>query len=105
MRQPEPVEETLDSFEAEKQFKRILTEVKRDGTRTIIEEDGQPVAVIMSIDDLREMQREADFRVFREIGELFKDEPLEKIEEEVNKAVREVREERYLRSIEGSSQQ
>lgn len=104
MQQPEPSEETIDSIEAEKQFKRIIRNVREQGTRTYIEEDGEPVAVVVSIVDLREMQREADFKVFWDIGQLFKDEPLETIEDEVAKAVREVREERYLRSLESPSQ-
>lgn len=98
-------EESLDSLEVQKQLKRILQEVRQHGTPTIIEEDGEQVAAIISIDVLRKLQRDEDFRVFEEISQRFMDEPLEKLEAEIADAVREVREERYRKTQSATSDQ
>lgn len=57
-----------------------------------------PVAAIVSIDDLERLerldaQRDADFRIFDEIGAAFADQTPEQIEEQVNRAVSKVRDE------------
>lgn len=91
--------ESVDSANIPQQFQRILREVREHGTPTVIESDGEPVAAIVSIDDWMYIQRNKAFKVFDEIGQLYNDEPLAKIETEVAKAVRETREERRRKSI------
>ena len=93
MQQRERTMKTLNSTEAQQQFQRILREVGEGNTRALIEEDGQLVAALISVADLKQLERNENFKIFEEISRIYKDEPMEKIEQEVTKAVREVREE------------
>ena len=94
MRQCERTMKTINSNEAQQEFQRILRQVREEQARTLIEEDGQTVAAIISAEDLRQLERSEDFAIFEEISQRYKDQPLEQIEREVAQAVREAREER-----------
>jgi hypothetical protein len=94
MQQRERMLKTLNSTEAQEQFQRILREVGEGKTRALIEEDGRIVAALVSVADLQQLERNEDFKIFEEISQAYKDEPLEKIEQEVARALRETREER-----------
>lgn len=94
----EPTTHTIDAAEATQRWSHLLEEVSRRETRVIVERGGVPVAAIISTDDLErfrryEAEREKDFAILDEIGEAFKDVPPEEIEQEVGKALAEVREE------------
>ena len=91
-----PKTQTLGTTEARQQFSKLLNEVFREETRVIVEKNGIPVAAIISAKDLEwlekyEEQRREHFAVLDRIGEKFKDVPIEEIEREVDRAVREVR--------------
>jgi prevent-host-death family protein len=94
MQQRDRTMKTLNSTEAQEQFQHILREVREGTIRALIEEDGRLVAALVSVADLQQLERNEDFAIFEEISQVYKDEPLEKIEQEVAKAVREAREER-----------
>lgn len=87
-----PATEILSATEARQQFSRLLNRAFRGNVRILVEKGGIPVAAIVSARDLERLQREDDeeeeFRVHREIGELFKDVPLDELEREVANAIR-----------------
>ena len=82
--------------EARPQLSELLNRVHDREMRVMISKGNLPVAAIVSIDDLERLnqldaQREADFEVFREISAAFADQAPEEIEEQVDRAVAEVR--------------
>jgi prevent-host-death family protein len=90
--------QTLNVSDARKQFSTLINQVAKKETRVLVEKSGAPVAAIVSAEDLVRLQqfdeqRERDFAVLAEIGEAFKDVPPEEIEQEVRKALTEVRDE------------
>lgn len=92
-----PKTQTLGATEARQQFSKLLNEVFRGETRVVVEKNGIPVAAIISAEDLEQLDRYQEerrerFAVLDRIGEAFKDVPLEEIEREVDRAVREARE-------------
>lgn len=96
LRKPQPTTKAVSAADACGQWDELLDEVSRQDTRLVVERDGKPVAAVISARDLErfsiyEAQRERDFSVLFEIGEKFKDVPLEELEREVAKAVAEVR--------------
>jgi hypothetical protein len=65
----------------------------------LVEKSGVPIAAIISADDLErferlESKRGERFRLLEEMRRAFKDQPLEEIEQEVARAIAEVRNER-----------
>ena len=102
MREMEPTTETVDAAEAGLHWRELLDKVSRGEGRVIVEDNGAPVAAIISAADLEQLnrleaQRQADFAILDEIGEAFKDVPIEEIEREVAKAIAEVRAENRQR--------
>lgn len=92
----EPVTKTVKASEARQQWSELLNEVFKRETRVVVEKSGVPVAAIVSTEDLARMvafekQREQRFKILDEIGEAFKDVPLEELEQEVTRAVAEAR--------------
>lgn len=93
MREREPImTKTLKASQAREQFSQLLNQVFKSQTRVLIEKSGIPVAAIISVADLErlnqlEEERQREFAVLDEIGEAFKDVPLEEIEREVVKAL------------------
>ncbi len=88
--------QTVSASEARHEFTKLLGQVKRQGSRVLVEEHGVPVAAIISAQDLvqlnrLEREREQDFDILDELGSAFADVPAEAIEREVAKAVAEVR--------------
>lgn len=80
------------------QLNSLVNRVYRHEARVVVEKNGIPVAGIVSADDLRRLdqldrQREADFEVFDELPEAFKDVPDDEIEREADRALAHVREE------------
>ncbi len=89
---------TIKASEARQQFSQLLNEVFRRESRVLVEKSGIPVAAIISAQDFQrlarlEAERNNDFAILREIREAFRDVPAEKIEQEVAKALSEVRKE------------
>ena len=93
MAEPEPImTKTMKLTDARQHFSEVLNQVFRGKTRVLVEKSGIPVAGIVSASDLErlsrfEEQRARDFAILDEIGEAFKDQTPEQIEQEVAKAV------------------
>jgi prevent-host-death family protein len=93
---PKPKNQRMQTPEVTEQLPDLLDAVVLGETRVIIERDGDPVAAIVSAEDLRrwlrfDRHREEEFRIIDELREAFKDVPPEEIEREADRAVAEIR--------------
>ncbi len=96
MREREPMIQTMKVTDVRQGFNQLLNRVFKRETRVLIEKSGIPVAAIISAEDLErltqlEAERRRDFAILDEIGQAFKDVPPEEVEQQVAKAVAEVR--------------
>ncbi len=96
MQEPEPMTKTIKASVARQQFSKVLNDVFRGKSRVVVEKSGIPVAAIISASDFKrlarlEAERNRDFAILDEMREAFKDVPAEEIEQEVAKALSEVR--------------
>ena len=87
---------TMAISEVENALSSVVAAVSRNETRVILEQDGSPVAAIISAADLEqlaryELARAERFKVIDELREAFKDVPDEEIEREADRAVAEIR--------------
>lgn len=87
---------TVNLSEVEDAISSVINTVRQDNTRVLIEENGIPVAAVISGADLErfihyERQRAERFKVLDEIREAFKDVPAEEIERETDRIVAELR--------------
>lgn len=78
------------------QLRTVLNDVRRTHERVLVEDDGGPVAAIISATDFEkliqfEAERERDFAVVGEMNAAFADVPFDEIEAEAAKALAEVR--------------
>ena len=94
--QPEPETESLEITGVESDFVSLVHNVAQKQSRVLVEEEGTPVAALVSLADYRQLtrldeQRAEDLRVVSEIQELFGDIPPEELEREIDLAVAEVR--------------
>ena len=90
--------QTMKISDVKQQLNRLVNEIYHQGTRIVVEKSGIPVVGIVSIDDLRRLERldqerEAFFRALDEFAAGFRDQSPEEIERETAKALAEVREE------------
>ena len=90
---------TVKASEARERWRELLDGVFRREARVVVEKSGIPVAAIISVQDLRlleraEVQRMRDFAVLEEMSQAFRDVAPEELEREADRAVRQVREER-----------
>lgn len=88
--------QVMNASDARAQWSQLLNKVFRNQTRVVVEKSGIPVAAVISAAELErftklEEQRERNFAVLDEIGEKFKDVSAQEIEQEVNKALINVR--------------
>jgi prevent-host-death family protein len=77
----------------------VVDQVFRGKTRVLVERSGVPVAAVISARDLErlnrlEAARRETFRPLFETAEAFKDIPAEELEQEVSRALEQVRAER-----------
>lgn len=91
--------QVMKASDVRQQWSQLLNNVFRGKTRVVVEKSGIPVAAVISAEDLRrfqklEEQRAQRFKVLDRIGEAFKDVPEDEIEQEVKKAITEVRAEK-----------
>ena len=98
MNPQQPTAPTMKISEVKQQFNRLVNQIYRQRTRLVIEKSGTPVAGIVSIDDLRRLERldqerEELFLALHEFAKGFRDRSPEEIERETAKALAEVREE------------
>ena len=94
--------QTVEASRVGQEWGRLLTTVIHAETRVRVEEDGKPVAAIVSADDLDRLNRMDAERVERlkiidQIRDKFRDVPPEEIEREVARAIAEVRAENRSR--------
>jgi prevent-host-death family protein len=94
--QPEPVTQILDLADFDEALTSVVAQVSRREARVLVEEHGEPVAVIISIDDMRRFSRLEDsnkerFAVFDRIEAAFADVPIDEIETEADRAIAAVR--------------
>ncbi len=86
----------MKSSDVRKEWSQLLNSVFKDQTRVVVEKSGIPVAAVISAEDLEkfkrlEEQREQNFSILEEIGEKFKDVSTQEIEQEVSKALKQIR--------------
>ena len=100
--------QVMKASEVRQQWSQLINKVFRNQTRVVVEKSGIPVAAVISAEDLErltklEEQRERNFAILDEIGEKFKEVSAKEIEEEVNKALRQVRADNRRKSSTGKS--
>ena len=88
--------QVMKASDVRQQWSQLLNKVFTDKRRIIVEKSGIPVAAVISAEDLErltrlEEQRERNFAILDEIGEKFKDIPVQEIDREVSKALAQVR--------------
>jgi prevent-host-death family protein len=84
--------------EAREKFADLLGRVHDDNEAVIVEKEGKPVAVVISLPDyelLQQITRERFFQTVREIQEANKDVNPEEIYSDVTEVVEQVRQEMY----------
>lgn len=97
--------QVLKFTEARPRLSELLNAVFRHETRVLIRKGSIPVAAIVSVEDLERLnrwdaEREQAFAVFEEVSAAFADQAPERIEQEVARALAEVRaDERTRRGI------
>lgn len=96
MREPQPATETMKISEVKQQLNSLVNRVYRHETRIMVEKSGIPVAGIVSVQDLRRLdrldrERAERFKILEEFGEAFKDVSPEELERETARAIAEVR--------------
>ena len=99
MREQEPMTQTMKASDARQQWSQILNSVFRGETRVLVEKSGIPVAAIISAEDLKrftsiEALRRERFKALEDTWEAFKDVPPEEAEQEVTRALAQVREQK-----------
>ncbi len=91
-----PTAEATDVSEATRQIGTILDQVRREESRVVVEQNGVPIAAVVSAGDLRRLPRLDEERAERyaipeAMRALLKDVPSEELEREVANALAEVR--------------
>jgi len=99
MGQQQPPTQTMKAFDAHQEWSHLLHRVSRHETRVLVEQDGVPVAAIVSAEDLEylqqlDQQRQRDLATLRASQEGFRDEPPDEVERQIAQALAEVRAER-----------
>ena len=98
MQHQQPTTSTMKISDVKQQLNRLVNQIYRQRTRIVVEKSGIPVVAIVSIDDLRRLERldrerEELSLALHEFAASFKDRSPEEIERETAKALAEVREE------------
>lgn len=88
--------QTLKASAVRSNWSKLLNQVFKEQTRVIVEKSGIPVAAVISAEDLSrltrlEEERNERFKVIDRMRAAFKDIPDDEIEQQVDKAVAEVR--------------
>lgn len=90
--QEQPTTQTMTAVEARARFSQVLDDVCRRRTRVVVEKRGIPVAAVVSINDLEQLQLLAEQRsvamaVLQQSWDAFKDVDPTTVEQEVAAAV------------------
>lgn len=88
--------DTIALTDAEKRFAQVVARVTETQTRIVVEEDGIPIAAVISTKELDRLDRfdaewDAGWEVLDEIGAAFRDVDPDEIERETALALAEVR--------------
>lgn len=107
MRERQPVTQTMTTIDTQRDFGRLVKRVSKNQTRVVVEENGQPVAALVSPDDLDQLRRldsyrEDPWRVIDEIHARNRDKDPEEVERDVAEAIAEVRAEERARRERGA---
>src|SRR3989338_5168414 len=91
--------QTLKASDVRSNWSQLLNKVFRNQTRVIVEKSGIPIAAVISAEDLArftqlEEKRKERFKILDRMRDAFKDVPVEEVERDVSKAIKEVRAER-----------
>ncbi len=105
MREHEAMTQTMKASDVRQQWSQTLNKVFRKETRVVVEKSGIPVAAIVSAEDLAWLQeldarRDELFRAIDETQAAFADVPEEELEQEIRKAIANVRAENQRREHE-----
>lgn len=90
---------TVTADEAQDQFRDLLTfATGGQAHRVVIEQDGRPLAALISFADLKRFDRlvrreQRELAIFHQIGQAFADAADEEVEREAIKAIEEIRSE------------
>ena len=84
---------TVPALEARTHFGEIMKRVSQAQERVIVEKAGIPLVAIISIDEYRRLiaEREERFKVFDTIREKLPELPEEEVEQDVARAISEIR--------------
>lgn len=96
MRELEPVTQTMNASQVREDFNQVLSRVSHRQGRVLIEEQGKPLAGIVSAEDLQRLDQldaewDEDWRVFDEIHARNLDKTAEEVERDVDEAIAAVR--------------
>ncbi len=88
--------QVMKSSEVRQQWSQLLNSVFREQTRVVVEKSGIPIAAVISNEELKRFiqldeQRKKRFKALDKMREAFKGVPAKKLEQEINKAIDEVR--------------
>ena len=94
--------QVMKASDVRAQWSQLLNKVFRSKTRVVVEKSGIPVAAVISAEDLQrftqlEEQRKERFKALDKMREAFKDVSPQEIEQEVKKAISQVRTEKRSR--------
>jgi len=96
MQTKQPENRTMSASDVRSHWSEVVESVHREGGRVIVERSGIPVVAVVSIEELRLLDRvwaarREEFRVIEEMWEAFADIPQDELEREVEKAVAQAR--------------
>ncbi|MBI2086058.1 type II toxin-antitoxin system prevent-host-death family antitoxin [Candidatus Daviesbacteria bacterium] len=88
--------QVMKASEARQQWSQLLNNVFRNQARVVVEKSGIPIAAVISTGELKrfiqlEEQRKKHFKALDRMRAAFKDVPAKKLEQEISKALAEVR--------------
>ncbi len=88
--------EIVNASDVRRHWGDIVDRVAREQARILVEENGRPVAAIVSAKDLARLnrldaERERDVAILSKMGKAFEEVPVEELEQEVAQALAEVR--------------
>jgi len=95
MRERERMTQTMTMNDAQRDFGSLVKRVSKNETRVVVEDEGQPVAALVSPDDLERLKRldarDDAWRVVDEIRARNRDKDPDEVERDVAEAIEEMR--------------
>ena len=109
MREREPMTQTMTMTDAARDFGSLVRKVSKQEARILVEQNGQPVAALVSPEDLEQLRRIDAYRrdpwsVIDEIHARNRDKDPEEVERDVAEAIAELRAEDRARRERGAAQ-